>query len=115
MLQAVPITVARVDDWERAVRFYRDELGLSPREVDPEGGWARFAFPDGGATLAVVRCQPGESAGVFLNLLTNDLDADAARFPVREAPVPGHGYRTVWVQDPCGIRHQLFSWDPPRP
>jgi catechol 2,3-dioxygenase-like lactoylglutathione lyase family enzyme len=115
MLRELSIAVLRVDDWERAVGFYRDTLGLAPEEVDREGGWARFSFPGGGATLAVFRRREGEPAGLFLNILSDDLEADAARFPVREPAVPGRGYRTAWVADPEGVRHQLFSWDRPRP
>src|SRR5579875_2726938 len=111
MIRELAIAVVRVDDWEEAVRFYRDALGLEPAEIDGDGGWARFRFPGSGATLAVMRRQPGEPQGVFLNLLSDDLEKDAARFPVHEAPVAGHGYRTAWVEDPSGQRLQLFSWD----
>ena len=112
MLSQLAIAVLRVDDWEVSLRFYRETVGLTPVEVDTGGGWARFVFPAGGASLAVFRRREGEPAGLFLNLLSDDLEADAARFPLREPAVAGHGYRTAWVADPAGVRHQLFSWDP---
>lgn len=114
MLRELSIAVLRVDEWESTLRFYRDGIGLEPAEVDAEGGWARFVFPEGGATLAVFRRAPGEVAGLFLNLLSDDIEADAARFPVHEPVVAGHGYRTAWVVDPGGLRHQLFAWEPAR-
>jgi lactoylglutathione lyase len=47
--------VLTVDDWERAVAFYRDALGLEEREMWIGDGEARGALLDAGtATLEIV-------------------------------------------------------------
>jgi predicted enzyme related to lactoylglutathione lyase len=43
-----------VRDFERALRFYRDELGLPLRFADDKFGFASFATPGAGFTIARV-------------------------------------------------------------
>ena len=43
-----------VRDFERALRFYRDVLGLPLRFADPKFGFASFATPGAGFTIARV-------------------------------------------------------------
>ncbi|TMA53975.1 MAG: VOC family protein, partial [Deltaproteobacteria bacterium] len=45
-IQRVYTTVYYVDDWDTAVAFYRDTLGLKPLHV--EQGWAEFEVGTGG-------------------------------------------------------------------
>jgi catechol 2,3-dioxygenase-like lactoylglutathione lyase family enzyme len=49
-----------VRDFERAVRFYRDRLGLPLRFADERHGFASFATPGAGFTIA--RIDPADPA-----------------------------------------------------
>ena len=60
-----------VEDMDRAVRFYRDGLGLSPRFSSPE--WTELAWRD--ATIALHRGGSGRERETWLGFQVDDLDS----------------------------------------
>ena len=53
-----------VSDWQQAVAFYADTLGMECVFQSAEMGWAQFAA--GTATLGIERVLPGDSEGAEL-------------------------------------------------
>jgi predicted enzyme related to lactoylglutathione lyase len=49
-----------VNDFEEAVKFYTDVVGLKLLESHPEFGWAELEGADGGARLGIARVSPHE-------------------------------------------------------
>ncbi|WP_225824886.1 VOC family protein [Streptomyces naphthomycinicus] len=83
-----------VADQDRALRFYRDVLGLevtADRET-PQGRWLQVA-PRGAQTVLTLSgpgmggFEPGSSRGIML--VTTDVDADCARLTAAGRPVQG--------------------------
>jgi predicted enzyme related to lactoylglutathione lyase len=78
-----------VNDFDRAVKFYRDTLGLTPEGVYDEAGFAEFTLKDG-VKLGIHRddCaqipdgrRPGGATGFYIE--TDDVDAKAAELKAR--------------------------------
>mgnify|MGYP002642002906 CR=1 FL=1 len=66
-----------VKDFDRAVAFYRDTLGLELRFADADFGYASFATGGAGLSLAHESEETGALAGRFtgVGLVVADLDA----------------------------------------
>jgi catechol 2,3-dioxygenase-like lactoylglutathione lyase family enzyme len=47
-----------VSDFEHALAFYRDTLGMAVKSADAERGWAQFRT--GAVDLAIERCNPSD-------------------------------------------------------
>lgn len=67
-----------VTDFERAVSFYRDTIGLTLESEDAEMGWAEFALPP--TTLTLGRANPqvpvtAGGGGVSIALAVDDVEA----------------------------------------
>lgn len=122
MTASLAMVTVVVDDYGRAIAFFRDALGLSLIEDTPLGGgkrWVVLAGPRGGRILlaeagndrqrAAIGNQAGGRVGFFLE--TDDFARDHADFiargvTFREAP-RHESYGTVAVfEDPFGN-----SWD----
>jgi predicted enzyme related to lactoylglutathione lyase len=83
-----------VSDQDRALRFYRDVLGLTvtaDRDM-PQGRWLQVA-PEGARTVFTLSgpgmgdFEPGSARGIML--VTTDVDADCARLAAAGIPVQG--------------------------
>ncbi|OIK00268.1 VOC family protein [Streptomyces monashensis] len=83
-----------VSDQDRALRFYRDVLGLAvtaDRDM-PQGRWLQVA-PEGAQTVFTLSgpgmgdFEPGSARGIML--VTTDVDADCARLAAAGIPVQG--------------------------
>jgi len=74
-IERVYTTVYYVDDWDGAVAFYRDALGLKPLYV--EQGWAEFEVGTGGGRIAL-HAKDGHhhgSTATHVSLQVRDIDA----------------------------------------
>lgn len=69
-IEGVYATIYYVDDWDAAVGFYRDTLGLKARHM--ERGWAEFAVGKNG-TIALHE-REGDHPGAELSLLVSDIE-----------------------------------------
>ncbi|MEU1706043.1 VOC family protein [Streptomyces sp. NPDC005706] len=83
-----------VSDQDRALRFYRDVLGMevtADRQL-PQGRWLQVA-PEGAQTAFTLSgpgmggFTPGSAHGIML--VTTDVDADCARLAAAGTPVQG--------------------------
>ena len=102
-----------VSDFERAVAFFRDVIGLPFNFADAEFGYASFAT--GGAAFAVVQAPEGEAVGrhTGVGFAVDDLDAAHAalvdkgvEFPRPPTREPWGGYMAVFA-DPDGNTYYL--------
>jgi catechol 2,3-dioxygenase-like lactoylglutathione lyase family enzyme len=125
MTASVAMTTLVVDDYDRAIAFYRDALGLTlVADTDMGGGkrWVVVSGPKGGRLLlakaadeaqrAAIGRQAGGRVGFFME--TDDFAADHAAFGAqgvvfREAP-RHEAYGTVAVfEDPFGNLWDLIE------
>ena len=125
MTASVAMTTLVVDDYDRAIAFYRDALGLSlVADTDMGGGkrWVVAGGPRGGRLLlaravdevqrAAIGNQAGGRVGFFME--TDDFATDYATFVgngvvFREAP-RHESYGTVAVfEDPFGNLWDLIE------
>lgn len=114
------------DDYERALAFYRDGLGLPLRETWEEEGARGALFDAGRATLEVLsvehaamvdRMEAGEPVGarVRLALEVDDSVKAAERLVVAGAELVGGPVITPWqhrnvrLRDPDGMQLTLFT------
>lgn len=87
--------------WEAAVAFYRDVIGLPLTFSSEASGWAEFDV--GGASLAVERCDRGdpEAAGlvgrfVGVSLQVSDIEQVYQTLVARGVPFTGAPERQPW-------------------
>ena len=102
-----------VSDFERAVAFFRDVIGLPFNFADAEFGYASFATK--GAAFAVVQAPEGEAVGrhTGVGFAVDDLDAahaalveEGVEFPRPPTREPWGGYMAVFA-DPDGNTYYL--------
>lgn len=102
-----------VSDFDRAVAFFRDTIGLPLNFADAEFGYASFATR--GAAFAVVQAPEGEEVGrhTGVGFVVDDLDAAHAAlaekgvaFPRPPTREPWGGYMAVFA-DPDGNTYYL--------
>ncbi|MGH7544559.1 MAG: VOC family protein [Gemmatimonadota bacterium] len=108
----VDTVILRVRDYEKAVKWYRDRLGLEPIHTDPEEGLAVLALGDTSLTLWQLKADevpsPPEAAGPFP--IFGVLKAKAARSELRKRKVEvgplkeDGGVRYFTFRDPDGNR-----------
>jgi len=67
------------EDPKRAIAFYRDQLGMEPTEIDPQGRGAEFTLPDG-STFGVWKLDEGPSKGSMIMFAVADIHAAVAAF-----------------------------------
>ena len=113
-----------VNDWEAAVAWYTDVLGLTCEAREDDDRFCILGFPDGGATLALFggpvkvdtshhsRCQPA--------MFVDDLDATietlrgrGARFEGEIQDPADEAYRLVRVLDPEDNVLIVYEWKTP--
>lgn len=118
--------VLTVPDFDRAVAFYRDTLGLEQladwsgedgRVILLEAGQATLELFDERQAESVDRIEAGRrvSGPVRLAIEVDDLDATASRLlaagaePMAEPVVPPWGGRNARLRTPDGMQLTLFS------
>jgi lactoylglutathione lyase len=115
-----------VDDFEEALRFYRDTLGLSAEAIWENEGGRGMLFDAGRATLEILsteqsafvdRIEVGKLVGarVRLALRVDDSEATAERLTAGGAEHLGGPVTTPWddrnvrLRAPDGMQLTLFS------
>lgn len=115
-----------VSDFGRALRFWKDGMGLSVREEETGdgGAFAVLDFPDGGPALRLFgsatawteaeRPAPGARPGVSFDVTTPDFEGVLARLLAFGGSMDGEvevyqGLRTVTVRDPDGTTFELLE------
>lgn len=109
MIQIAYVNVF-VSDLERAVAFYRDDLGLELAQQDAEHGYASFRAGPVSLGLAVAGADQSELVGrhTGVGLAVADLSAEHARLVARGVVFPMAPERQPWggfmalVADPDG-------------
>lgn len=101
-----------VKDFDQAVKFYKEKLGLEQKDYNPEYKWAEFEGYNGGARLGI--CEYSEESPIaagdnaVISFTVDDLDAASAFLkqegvefvgPVQE--IPGH-VKMQLVRDSSG-------------
>ena len=85
-IERVYTTVYYVDDWDAAVSFYRDTLGLKPLYV--EQGWAEFEVGTGGRIALHARSTEHHAApATHVSLQVRDLEGTVAELKRKGARV----------------------------
>jgi len=106
------MVTVQVRDFDAAVAWYRDVLGLSVTWLEP-GEFCSLAFPRGGTALALATDHPdriSERPGIGWTpvIAVDDFDATVADLRARgvtfdaEEEGADEGYRLVRVRDPEG-------------
>lgn len=115
MLRRLAFVELAVDDWDAAVRYYRDVIGLRLVHYDADRRWALFQPPAGDAGVAVFQRAAGKP-DVALTFECSDLDATGAEWigrgarPLGEPTTSPEGYRLLRFVDPAGRRLNLFEF-----
>src|SRR3984885_4730763 len=117
------MTVVRVADWSKIVRWYIDTLRLVPVLMDPQHEFAFLAAGQGRLGLHGVKGprEPTVPSKVRLVFQVRDVDLERERLIELgvEVSVPfdnrQEGYREIRLNDPDGNSLTLFAWiDPMR-
>jgi predicted enzyme related to lactoylglutathione lyase len=117
------MTVVRVADWSRIVRWYIDTLRLVPVLMDPQHEFAFLAAGQSRLGLQGVKGprEPTVPSKVRLVFQVRDVDFERQRLSELgvEVSVPfdnsAEGYREIRLHDPDGNSLTLFAWlDPER-
>ena len=104
-----------VSDFDRAVRFYTETLGLTLK-MRAGDGWAEIAAPGVSIGLHAAGShgpQPGGGGGMSLGLQVDDLDSAMATLRARGVefapPTQGEGARFAFFHDPDQTPLYLFE------
>jgi predicted enzyme related to lactoylglutathione lyase len=112
------MTVVRVAELSKMVRWYLDTLGLASVLVDPENEFALLAAGQGRLGLQGIKGFRDPTARHKVRLVFQVLDVDSERGKLIEKGVAvtepfnntGEGYREVRLRDPDGNSLTLFAW-----
>ncbi len=117
------MTVVRVADWPRIVRWYIDTLRLVPVLMDPQHEFAFLAAGQGRLGLHGVKSTRESTVPSKVRLVFQVPDVDLERQRLIELGVEvgvpfdnrEEGYREIRLHDPDGNSLTLFAWiDPTR-
>jgi predicted enzyme related to lactoylglutathione lyase len=117
------MTVVRVADWPRIVRWYIDTLRLVPVLMDPQHEFAFLAAGQGRLGLHGVKGSRESTVPSKVRLVFQVPDVDLERQRLIELGVEvgmpfdnrEEGYREIRLHDPDGNSLTLFAWiDPAR-
>ena len=117
MLRTLNMVEIRVSDWDSAVQWYTEKLGLTMGNVD-EHRYCRIKLPDGNTTIALNGTMPvelGSHNRTVPLIQVDDLDGTVAELRRRGVEFSGdirsgkEGYRIVSLDDPEGNRLQLYE------
>lgn len=117
MAPRIELIIVEVYDYDAAVAFYRDVLGLPFLKEEKADRWAEFDA-GAGVMLAVFgrRNEPLKEPGaVLLDFTVPDLEAERERMlslgaDVGEIQQYTEEYRLFTLNDPEGNRIQIFEW-----
>jgi hypothetical protein len=112
------MTVVRVAEWPRMVRWYLDTLGLAAVLLDHENQFALLAAGQGRLGLQGVKGFRDPTARHKVRLVFQVPDVDSERGKLIERGVfvtepfnnAEEGYREVRLRDPDGNSLTLFAW-----
>lgn len=106
----VSINVADVD---AALRFYVDQLGLTPRTDRPDFGFGGAWLDAGGQQVHLIEAAPPPGLGQHFAVLVDDLDATIAELRAQGLEVsdasPVATNRQAFVHDPSGNMVELHE------
>jgi catechol 2,3-dioxygenase-like lactoylglutathione lyase family enzyme len=117
------MTVVRVAEWSRIVRWYTDTLRLVPVLMDPKHEFAFLAAGQGRLGLHGVKGARESTVPSKVRLVFQVRDVDLERQRLIEMGVEvsvpfdnrEEGYREIRLHDPDGNSLTLFAWiDPAR-
>lgn len=116
------MTVVRVADWPRIVRWYIDTLRLIPVLMDPQHEFAFLAAGQGRLGLHGVKGTRESTVPSKVRLVFQVPDVDLERQRLTELgvevgmPVDNReeGYREIRLHDPDGNSLTLFAWIDPK-
>jgi Glyoxalase-like domain len=112
------MTVVRVADWSRIVRWYIDTLRLVPVLMDPQHEFAFLAAGQGRLGLHGVKGARESTIPSKVRLVFQVKDVDLERLRLIELGVEvsvpfdnrAEGYREIRLHDPDGNSLTLFAW-----
>jgi len=82
MLKKVAFTVYPVENLQRAINFYKSNLGIEPSKTSAQGEWVEYDLPGGGCfaitTLAKSK-KPDPNAGGTIAFEVDDLEKLSAK------------------------------------
>jgi predicted enzyme related to lactoylglutathione lyase len=82
MLKKVAFTMYPVENIDRAMGFYKENLGLIPSSIADEGAWVEYDLPAGGCFAITTLAQgvrPSAHAGGSIAFEVENLDALVAK------------------------------------
>jgi predicted enzyme related to lactoylglutathione lyase len=77
MLKKVAFTMYPVENLNRAMDFYKDNLGLTPSKISANGNWVEYDLPEGGCfaiTTLAQEVKPSAISGGSIAFEVEDLD-----------------------------------------
>lgn len=104
-------------EYDKTVAFYRDVFGfeLIPLDNDETTDTIRFKFGD--KVLWIDRVETVSQAEIWLEVVTDDLDAASEYFQQNEVvrcdeiePLP-EGFKGFWISSPSNIIHLVTNTD----
>jgi predicted enzyme related to lactoylglutathione lyase len=112
------MTVLRVAEWSKMVRWYLDTFGLLPIVLDHQNEFALLAAGQGRLGLQGIKGFRDPTARHKVRLVFQVPDVDSERGKLIEKGVAvtepfnhaGEGYREVRLRDPDGNSLTLFAW-----
>jgi predicted enzyme related to lactoylglutathione lyase len=105
----------RTNQWEQAVKWYRETLGLRVLVRVPEDGYALFEAGETRLSL-LARNSAGEASGRWsLGFEVENLDRIGQRLLEASSPVTRprenpEGFQEIITSDPDGNTIRLFAW-----
>ncbi len=106
-----------VHEFEQTVAFYRDILGFEQTETSSADDFASVTFKFGDKNLWIDRIAGISQAEVWLEVLTNDIEAAADYFKQTDCvrrdeiePLP-EGLKAFWLASPANIIHLVNERD----
>lgn len=115
MLKKLDIVSIRVRDWQGAVVWYRDKLGLVPAALHDDP-WCLMTLPEGDAAIALDGTNPVLPAGNCIpSIQTEDLAGTIRILKGRGVELvreleSDEGYRMATIRDPEGNPINLYEY-----
>lgn len=98
MLKKIAFTMYPVVNLDRAIQFYKENLGLNPSKFSSGGAWVEYDLPGGGCfaiTTLATGVTPSATAGGSVAFEVDDIDglvtklkANNVKFKVDTFPTP---------------------------
>jgi len=116
VLRRIDMVAIYVADWQAALAWYQDKLGLSSVYVEEDHRFAVLGLPEGGPVVHIVGdlTPAGGRSRCVANVLVDDFDATLAELKTRGVEAlsiqeeADEGYRLATVADPEGNEINLY-------